>query len=703
MFWIKRKELVIAGLLFLSLPCVPTAKAELGEAQPPETRLQPDEKPPEVMEVIGRQPSTATSAQTVPADHFELRPLESGGQMLEAVPNLMTAQHTGGGKAEQYFIRGFDADHGTDLAVYFDGVPVNLRSHAHGQGFLDLHFVTPETIERLDAYKGPYVSRYGDFSTAATIDYVPSSQINQSMARFEAGEFDTLRAVGVLAPDSGVFDSSGPARGFVSFEAYHTDGPFKNDEDLWRYSALARGKVDLGSNLMLSGHVLGYYADWNASGLIPKTLVRDDSIDRFGSLDPSEGGQTTRAQGKLQLDWHPTDDSQFMINAYVSYYDFELFSNFTYFLNDPINGDGIVQRDKDRVFGGGRIEYIHALELPFPLQLRAGTETRYDNARVFLGTQTRRNVTGTTSDDKIEELSIEPYLDLEARPLPWLTVQAGLRFAWFRFDGEDALANRSQRDLNDSQWLPKANLTLRPFSDVGPIPIDVEGFRDLEFFVNFGIGYHSNDSRAVFSGGADDALARATGVEVGLRTKFLDKIDVALDGWYLELEDELIFVGDEGTTESAGRTDRLGVEFAATAWPLDWWYLRGDVAYTSVRLDDGDVPVPQAPRFVAKAATGIRYEGFAAELNLRHLGERYATDERRDRRLSDYTVLDIAARYRWKFFEVGIAIENLGDTNWSSSEFYYESQPTPTGASSEDFHFSPGNPRNVRGWISAYY
>jgi len=231
----------------------------------------------------------------------------------------------------------------------------------------------------------------------------------------------------------------------------------------------------------------------------------------------------------------------------------------------------------------------------------------------------------------------------------------------------------------------------------------VEGFRDLEFFVNFGIGYHSNDSRAVFSGEADDALARATGVEVGLRTDFLDKIDLALDGWYLELEDELVFVGDEGTTESAGRTDRLGVEFAATAWPLDWWYLRGDVAYTSVRLDDGDVPVPQAPRFVAKAATGIRYEGFAAELNLRHLGERYATDERRDRRLSDYTVLDIAARYRWGFLEVGIAIENLGDTNWSSSKFYYESQPTPTGAFSEDFHFSPGNPRNVRGWISAYY
>jgi hypothetical protein len=703
MWGAKRHECTIIGALFLSLIGGTNAEAQPGEARSPVAHQQADEESTEVMEIIGQRSSTATSTQTVPADHFELRPLESGGQMLEAVPNLVTAQHTGGGKAEQYFIRGFDADHGTDLAVYFDGVPVNLRSHAHGQGFLDLHFVTPETIERLDANKGPYLSRYGDFATAATIDYVPSSQIDQSMARFEAGEFDTLRAVGVLAPASGPFDTSGPARGFVSFEAYHTDGPFKNDEDLWRYSALARAEVDLGPDLMLSGHVLGYYADWNASGLVPKALVRDDTIDRFGSLDPTEGGQTTRAQAKLQLDWEPSDDGHFMLNAYVSYYDFELFSNFTYFLNDPINGDGIVQRDKDRVFGGGRLEYVHNLELPFPLELRTGTEMRYDDTRVFLGTQTRRNVTGTTSDDKIEELSVEPYIGVEAQPLPWMTLEAGLRFAWFRFDGEDALTNRSQRDSDDSQWLPKANLILRPFSDLGPIPTDVDGLRDLELFLNFGIGYHSNDARVVFSGGVDDALTRATGVEVGLRTSFLDKIDVALDGWYLNLEDELVFVGDEGTTESAGETNRLGVELAATAWPLDWWYLRGDVAYTSVRLDDGDAPVAQAPRFVAKAATGVRYEGFAAELNLRHLGERYATDDQRDRRLSDYTVLDIAARYRWRFFEVGIAVENIGDTNWSSSEFYYESQPTPAGASSEDFHFSPGNPRNVRGWISAYY
>ena len=178
--------------------------------------------------------------------------------MLEAVPNLVTAQHTGGGKAEQYFIRGFDADHGTDLLVYFDDVPVNLRSHAHGQGYLDLHFVTPETIDRLDAFKGPYFTRFGDFATAATVKYVPGVEFGESFVKFEAGQFDTLRAVALLSPRHGEFAPGGRARGFASFEMYHTDGPFKNDEDLWRYSGFARGEFDVTDDLTVSGHILGY-------------------------------------------------------------------------------------------------------------------------------------------------------------------------------------------------------------------------------------------------------------------------------------------------------------------------------------------------------------------------------------------------------------------------------------------------------------
>jgi len=166
---------------------------------------------------------------------------------------------------------------------------------------------------------------------------------------------------------------------------------------------------------------------------------------------------------------------------------------------------------------------------------------------------------------------------------------------------------------------------------------------------------------------------------------------------------ELVFVGDEGATESAGETNRLGIEFVTRVWLLDWWYVHGDFAYTSARLEKGDTPLAQAPRVIAKAATGVRYQGFAAELDLKHLGKRYATEAGPDLKLSDYTVLDFAASYRYGFIEIGFALENLTNTKWRSSEFYYLSRPEPTGPAYEDFHFTPGNPRNVRGWITAHF
>ncbi len=659
--------------------------------------------------VTERKPVTASSTLTVPAEDFELRPLESGGQMIEAVPNAITAQHTGGGKAEQYFIRGFDADHGTDLAVYFDGVPINLRSHAHGQGFLDLHFVTKEAIERLDAYKGPYFARFGDFATAAAIEYVPYESVEESLVRVEAGEFDTWRAVAVASPRFGPFAGEDPrADALVSFEAYHTDGPFRDDEDLWRYSLFARGGVDLRPGLRLSGHVLGYMADWDASGLIPERLVDDGRLSRFGSLDPTEGGDTHRLQGKLQLDWQPSERGHLVANVYVADYELELFSNFTYALNDPARGDGIVQRD-DRLYAGGRVEYEHVLDVSLPTRLRAGAEWRYDDARVRLGTQTRRRTTGFTNDDDVEELSIGPYLEAELLPLPWVRFVGGLRVAYFDYDVHNRIPGGPDGDGDDHLWLPKANLVLSPFSASGPVPVEASWLRGLELFLNFGKGFHSNDARTVV---ADrQILARATGAEVGLRTRFFERLEVAIDGFWLELEDELVFVGDEGTTESGGKTKRLGIEFVAQADLTEWLYLRGDVAYTSARSTSGDDPVPQSPRFVAKGALGVREGGFAAELSVRHLGERYASDASRSPRLSDYTVLDLGMRYRYGPFELGLALENLTDTDWRSSEFFYEScapgevgrvaacPAAGGGAGFEDFHFTPGNGRNVRGWV----
>ncbi len=653
--------------------------------------------------VTERPPVTASSTLTVPAADFELRPLESGGQMLEAVPGLVTAQHTGGGKAEQYFLRGFDADHGTDLAVYFDGVPINLRSHAHGQGFLDLHFVTKETIARLDAFKGPYFARFGDFATAAAVEYVPFDRFDESFAKFEAGEWNTLRWVAGLSPRTGAFAEGGPAEGLLSFEAYHTDGPFESDEDLWRYSVLAKGSVDVRPGLRVSGHALGYWADWNASGLVPEQLANSGRLSRWGSIDPTEGGDSSRAQGKLQVDWSPSENGRLSANAYLVYYDLDLYSNFTYYLNhDDAQGDGIVQQDQNRLQGGGRVEYVHLLDAFVPARLTAGVETRYDHTQVVLGNQTRRDFTGYTVRDRIRELSVEPYLEAQLLPLEWVRIDTGLRFAWFRFDGRDRLAGEYPGDETDTLWLPKANLVLQPFGPGGPFESEAGALRELELFVNFGIGYHSNDARAVFTPGGGTTLAQATGAEVGFRTRLLDRVEVAVDGWFLNVEDELVFVGDEGTTESVGEANRYGIELVTRMDLLEWLYARSDLAYTWAHLDAGG-PVAQAPRFLARGAVGVRLGGFAAELDVRHLGKRYAVEQYSGLELSSYTVLDLGMRYRWRFVEVGFALENLTGASWRSAEFYYESRPIQGGTASEDFHFTPGNPRNARGWITLRY
>jgi hypothetical protein len=683
-------------------------------------RIPPSTAPAGTYEftVTERRPVTASSTLTVPAADFELRPLESGGQMVEAVPGALTAQHAGGGKAEQYFLRGFDADHGTDLLVYFDGVPINLRSHAHGQGYLDLHFVTPETVERIDAWKGPYFPRFGDFATAAAVEYVPYAALPRSAATFEAGSWDTYRGVSLLSPRFGPFGSDDPsAEALVAFEAYRTDGPYVNDEDLRRYSLFARGSLQLSPALRLSGHALGYAGRWDGSGQIPDHVVDEGVIGRFGSLDPSEGGRSHRYQGKLQLDWSPREQARLTANAYVAHYDLDLFSNFTFELvhpdaiDAPVIGDGIVQKDR-RVYAGGRVEYVQLVERWVPGRLRGGIEWRLDDAHVILGTQTNRQITGATSDDDVFELSAAPYGEAELLLLPWVRFAGGLRVEVLGYGVKDRLPGGGSSDGADRRWLPKANLVLSPFGSGGPWTSGVTELRDLELFLNFGRGFHSNDARTTLGDPDANPMTLATGAELGARTRLLERLTVAADGFWLALQDELVFVGDEGTTESAGRTRRLGVELVARAELTEWLYLRGDLAYTWPRLVSSDRPLPQAARFIGKGAVGVRFGGFAAELGVRSLGRRASSDDPHTPDLTAYTILDFGMRYRTNYFELGIDFENLADSEWRSSEFFFPScPPSDLGVSPEcpaagggagipDRHFTPGNPFNVRGWVS---
>jgi len=677
-------------------------------------RAEQDPTPPDAVDeitVTGRRglSATASSQVAIPRQDFELLPLESGGQLLEVVPGLLTAQHTGGGKAEQYFVRGFDADHGTDLRVTFDGVPVNLRSHAHGQGFLDLHFVIPETIREIEVSKGPYLPENGDFDTAAAVHYVPFRRVDESILRVEAGQFDTIRGVAVGSPRTGAFAERLDA--LVAIETYTTDGPFLSEEDLHRTSLYASlgGDLDgpLGSRWRLEGSLVGYLAEWNASGLIPDSLVDDRVISRWGSLDDSEGGDTARVHALARARGEDLAGFDVLAEVWAAYYQLDLYSNFTYFLNDPVRGDGIVQRD-DRTYFGGRAELARDLELLFPLRVTVGTDTRTDLARVELGRQERRAQFATTAEDEIRESSVAGYVRLDAQPLPWVRAVVGLRGEHFRFDVENRLGDGDEGVEDESIVLPKANLVASPFAARGPLASvgeRWEALRALDLFANFGVGFHSNDARDVLANPGERTLPKALGWEVGLQTRLFGRLDLAASYWWLELQSEFVFVGDEGVTERRPRSEREGLEVSARLRVFDWLTWTADVAYTQAHFADSGLPVEQAPRFVAKSSLVARHpSGLAGHVRVKALGERYgdpASDF--DIRLSDYAIVDVGASYRWGPVSLGVLVENLLDSEWSSSEFFYESRPFPAGPVIADRHFSPGNKRNVRGTLTVAF
>jgi len=705
----KRRALRIRilGLLVSGGLLLPSAAPARGDAAPasgdaaagdPASSPPAPPEPTYTVEVRERTPVSAASAFVKDARSFELRALESPGEILEVSPGLMTAQHAGGGKANQFLVRGFDADHGSDHAVFVDDVPVNMRSHAHGQGFTDLHFVIPETIERVEITKGTYDASVGDFATAGSANLVTRRSVEESLVEVEIGEFDTQRYLTLLSPRIGPFAGPDPeATALFAFEAYGSDGPFADEEDFWRYSGFARAGWQIDERTRLEGGLHLYSADWDASGQIPDRRVGRPGFDRFDAIDPTEGGDSSTARLWLRLGRELSPDSHLDLQLWGLHYDLDLFSNFTFFLDNPDQGDQIVQRD-DRVAFGSRVAWRRVFaDTPLPLATTVGLQTRTDDARVRLGRSVRREQVEVISDDEVDETSAALYGEAELLPLPWVRWVLGLRLEHFWFTSKDRSGlGRPEGAVTDFVVLPKANLILRPFGPDGPAPSELGMLHHLELFVNYGKGFHSNDARDVVANPRDVTLPTAHGWEVGLRTRVAERLDVALAHWWLELQRELVFVGDAGTTEVRPRSSRRGVEVSAELEILPWLYLQGDLAYSNAEFDDGG-KVPQAPRLVATAALLARHpSGLAAELRYKTLGERYATEAIRPR-LRSWAVWDFVGRYRWQRFELSLTVENLFDSDWESAEFFFASRlPGEPAEGVEDLHFVPGYPRHVR-------
>jgi hypothetical protein len=646
---------------------------------------------------MGDRPVAASSQQFIPDKEILLQPQGRPAQVLRLIPGFIAVEHSGGaGKADQYFLRGFDADHGTDVAFFIDNMPINLRTHGHGQGYTDLNFIIPETIEGIDVVKGTYHAEFGDFDTAGAVRFKTREVLKENVVQGVGGQFDTQRYLLMLSP------TKDKVRTLFATEGYYTNGPFEHDNRYFRFNLMGKATVNPTVRSELS--VTGSYnkSQWNASGEIPLRAVTDGTLDRFGAIDPSEGGKTQRATGRVQYHYDTPTGGQFFADAYLQYYKLDLWTNFTFFLDDPVNGDGINQHDQRYMYGGD-LGYRHAGEL-FGIRTLASTGFQLRNdtiSNIRLGTQTKRVPTGTIVESAVQEASYSPYTKLELQPTPWMRLSGGLRADYFTLDVRnlcDTCPQQPDGRKDSGQVSPKANLILGPWFNT-------------ELFVNYGTGFHSNDARSTVTGGSSP-LARAQGTEVGIRSKPWgpEQMELFTTFWWLDLKSELVFVGDAGTTEARGPTRRYGVEVGARGQVYGPLYFNGSFTWTHAEFKDTGLAIPLAPELTAYAALLLRWpEGLSSQIQMTYLGVRPLKEDRTIKAPS-WLDFDLTERYLLPVklphghLEAIFYVQNLFDTKWEQATFAFTSRlPNEPAGGTQDIHFVPGNPRFVMGGLAWYF
>jgi hypothetical protein len=634
--------------------------------------------------ITSSRPSSAASASFIRAMDFELRPKHSTQDLLRMVPGLVIAQHAGGGKAEQIFLRGFDADHGTDVNISVDGIPVNMVSHGHGQGYADLHFVMPEVLKGFDVYKGPYYAQFGDFGTAGTVLFTTREEVEENLLSVEAGSFRTQRIFGITQLPL----SSSTTSFFVAGEYVRTNGYFDDPQDFVRLNLFGKVRHALDAKQSVSVWASVFDSRWNASGQIPHRSVERGLISRFGSIDPTEGGATQRHNVHLSYS-SLNQGSHLSVQSYYSRYRFQLFSNFTFFKDDPINGDAIEQVD-DRFLAGGRIEYMfeNAL-LGISGNTLLGGSHRTDGTNLELWHVAQRHRLENRVHAYVRQQNAAVFAQHELRFSDVIRLQLGVRGDYFAFIVDDKDPKRAHGTTSGSvrQLLvsPKANLTFSPSSV-------------FSAHANAGFGFHSNDARAVIAQQSSLTLPRAFGAELGTRWIPSNRFSLSCALWLLDLEREFVYSGDEGTTEESGATRRVGIDVEVRAQLMDWLWGDIDVTLSRGRYNDlrrGEDYIPLAPMFTSTGGLTARHpSGTEGSLRYRHVGSRPANEDNSIRAFG-YMVFDATFTYRIEPYRFMFAMENLFNTEWNEAQFATESRLRHESEPVSELHFTPGAPRSL--------
>ena len=635
----------------------------------------------------------AASEGTVLGEQLAARPLLRVGELLEVVPGLIVTQHTGDGKANQYFLRGFNLDHGTDFSTRVEGVPVNMPTHAHGQGYMDLNFVIPEFTDRIVYRKGTYYPELGNFSAAGAADLYYVDTLPAPFVSVTAGQYSYLRGVA-----GGSIRLAGGSL-LAGVEVDRTDGPWTNPEDLEKLSGLLRFSRD-GESAGLSIDLMAYKGSWDSTDQVPQRAVKSGQLGRFDAVDPTTGGDSSRYSLSLQ-GYSRLGGGTLDYGAYALDYDLRLFSNFSYFI-DETNGDQFAQFDDRRVYGGQL-----AWSRPLPLgaedsMLRLGADLRRDDIRpVGLYLSRARERYQTVREDDVTQSLAGGFIALNTRWAPWLRTEFGLRQDRLDYEVRSDLPANSGRG-NDDITSPKASMTLGPW-------------RDTEYFAAIGRGFHSNDVRGatitvdpgnpsctVADGCLEPVtpLVAATGSEIGLRTALLPRTQLSLALWRLDLDSELLFVGDGGATEPTRPSRREGIEVGLYSRPVEGVIVDADYAWTRPRFTGPDPEgsgdrIPGAIESAASVGVTAELGNWFGGARLRYLGPAPLVEDD-SVRSSSSTLVNLQLGYRWSQWRVTAGLYNAFDARDNDITYYYESRLPGEAGPVEDIHFHPAEPRSFR-------
>lgn len=610
------------------------------------------------------------------------RPATNSQELLRTVPGLVIGQHAGGGKSEQMFLRGFDIDHGTDIAIRVDGSPVNMVSHAHGQGYADLHYVIPETVEKVDFTKGPHDARFGNFATAASVEFRTKDVLRQNLLQVDAGQFNTLRGVAMISLLNRERDHA-----YIAVEGIRTDGFFVSSQDFRRLNAFAKTDHRLKNGARLNLSASHFTSEWLASGQIPLRAVADGTISRFGAIDDTEGGNTSRSNVNAIYRAPVGKTGLLSARAYGSRYDFELFSNFTFFLVDPVNGDEIRQAET-RYLGGTDVRYENIAKIATQdIRYEFGVQSRFDATDNSLLSRTlqRNTLLEELRRGDIAEQSGGAYATVET-DVEDFTFMLGLRADVTRYRYTDALeGGRTDTEVADALQ-PKFQIHYRPEQRV-------------QAFLKLGSGYHANDARIVTGTTDRIFMPRAYGADLGVIVQPADALVLTATAWTLRSQQEFVYVGDAGVVEPSGRSQRMGLDLGARLSLQKDLAIGADLTLAHARAIDEPEDanrIPLAPPLALGAyAVYQPGTGWHGSARLRLVGDRAANEDYSITAVG-YEVLDLVAGYTYRKVSLDLIVDNSFNTKWNETQFATESRLKNEPAPVEEIHFTPGTPRAVR-------